>query len=267
MRRMIVRRFPRNRSQIPVVKTQQSGIKLSNSEMMKKFGPSMLDLGDFGSPSQEMEAVSAIFDLSGFTQFCNQVDAYLAIPRFLNEFLTWLFSKIKIGLTESFYERPRSYWVELPILTKFLGDGILLVWNARQMTEANICNIIPVLYDICYDYRHQFYPRISTAVVKPPVVLRCGIARGKVFSVGDGKDYVGHCVNTASRLSHLSVVSFCFPHRGFQVQEYMPEEYYRLFVKKYLSVRGVGKDELVWIVKEEFDKLPEPSKRLFRSCS
>jgi class 3 adenylate cyclase len=267
MRRVIVRRVPRSRSGIPVVQTQQSGIKLLNSDILKKFGPSMLDLGDIGSPSQEIEAVTAVLDLSGFTKFCNQVDAYLAIPRFLNEFLNWLFRKIKIGLTENFYEKPRSYWLELPVLAKFLGDGVLLLWNARQMTEAKICGLVEILYDICYDYQHQFYPRISTAVVKPPAVLRCGLARGKVFSVGNGKDYVGHCINTASRLANLSVVSFCFPHRGFQVQEYMPEENYRIFVKKYVSIRGVGEDELVWIVKEEFDKLPEPSKRLFRSCS
>lgn len=264
---MIIRRVPKKRSGIPIVKTQQSGIKLLNNEFSKKFSPSILDIGDIRSPSQEIEAITAVFDLSDFTKFCNQVDAYLAIPKFLNEFLTWLFSKIKIGLTENFNERPRSYWVELPVLAKFLGDGVLLLWNARQMTEAKICGIVATLYDICYDYQHQFYPRVSMAVVKPPGVLRCGMARGKVFSVGNGKDYVGHCINTASRLAHLGIVSFCFPQRGFQVQEYMPEEHYRIFTRKYISIRGVGEDELVWIVKDEFDKLPEQSKRLFRSYS
>jgi hypothetical protein len=225
----------------------------------------MLDLGDISSPSQEIEAVTAVFDLSGFTKFCNQVDSYLAIPKFLNDFLDWFFSRIRIGLTKEYNGGPRSFWTELPILVKFLGDGVLLLWSARGMTEATICQLVATLYDVCYRYTHEFYPQISMAVDKPPTVLRCGMARGKVFSVGNGKDYVGHCVNTASRLAHLGIVSFCFPHRGFSVQEYMPEEYRRIFVQKYIAIRGVGENELVWVVKEEIDKLSEKVRGIFKT--
>jgi hypothetical protein len=262
MKRMIVRRV-RKRPVGSGIKSQQSGIKLLNEEISSKFSPSMLDLGDISAPSQEIEAVTAVVDLSGFTRFCNQVDAYLAIPRFLNDFLDWFFTKIRVGLTKEDEWGQRSFWTELPILVKFLGDGVLLLWNARGMTNTVICKIVVTLYDICNAYRHQFYPRVSMAVDKPPTVLRCGMARGKVFTVGNGKDYVGHCINNASRLSQLRIVSFCFPHRGFPVQEYMPEEYRRLFVQKYLPIRGVGENELLWVVKEEYDKLSEKGKGLF----
>ena len=265
MKRIVIRRVRTRRSHVSKRNQQQSGIKLLDGEIAKKFNPSMLDLGDIGSPAREIEAVTAIFDLSGFTRFCNQVDSYLAIPKFLNDFLDWFFSRIRIGLTKENNGGPRSFWTELPILVKFMGDGVLLLWNARGMTETTICKLVGVLYDICYRYKHEFYPQISMAVNKPPVILRCGVARGKVFSVGNGKDYVGHCINNASRLAHLGVVSFCFPHRGFSVQECMPDEYYRIFVQKYLPIRGVGDNELVWIVKEEFDRLSEKAKGLFNA--
>ena len=265
MKRIMVRRVRIKRRSVPVTNSQQKGIILLNSDILDKFDPSMLDLGDIGSPSREIESISAVFDLTGFTNFCNQADAYLAIPKFLNDFLCWFFSRIRIGLSNENNGNGRAFWAELPVLVKFLGDGVLLIWNARGMKESQICKIVATLYDICYAYKREFYPKISMSVNKPPSTLRCGVARGKVFSVGNGKDYVGHCINNASRLSQLGPLSFCFPHRGFQVQEYMPDEYYRFFIPKYVSIRGVGENELVWLVKEEFDRLSERNKGLFRN--
>ena len=210
---------------------------------------------DIGAPCEEKEAIAAVFDLTGFTNFCNQVDSYLAIPKFLNDFLDWFFNRIKMGLTELDDNNHNTFWADFPTMVKFLGDGLLLVWNARGMTEEQICRIVGTLYEICRDYRREFYPQMSMAVNKPPSILRCGIARGKVFSIGNGSDFVGHCINNASRLSRISSLSFCFPHRGFQVQEHMPPEYRQQFVPKYVSIRGVGDNELVWVGKEEFERL------------
>jgi len=236
------------------------------NETLNSFNPSILGLGNISQPSQEIEAVTAVFDLTGFTKFCTQPDAYLAIPTFLNDFLNWLFARIKTGLTDDTSGQGRKFWAELPVLVKFLGDGALILWNTRNMNDEQICRIVTTLYDICYAYQRQFYPRISMVVNKPPSILRCGIARGKVFSIGDGSDFVGHCINTASRLSHLSNLSFCFPHRGFRVQDYMSEEYRHIFVRKLVPVRGVGANELVWIVRNEFDLLPDRLRAMFRDA-
>jgi len=266
MKRVLVRRV---RVKKPVARftkgRKKNGSKVLSNTIVEKFNPSMLALGDISTPCQEREAIAAVFDLTGFTKFCNQVDSYLAIPRFLNDFLEWFFTSIRKELTEENYQKHTSFWAELPVLVKFLGDGLLLIWNARNMTEAQICRIVTALYNICHRYRHEFYSEISMVVNKPPTVLRCGVARGKVFTVGDSKDYVGHCINNASRLSQLGSLSFCFPHRGFQVRDHMPDEYSRIFIPKYLSVRGVGDNELVWVVKDEFERLPEKSKGLFRN--
>ena len=269
MKRIIVRRVRGNRPRTTVVASKpqkpQGGIKLLNTEITRKFNPTMLDLGDINTPCQEKEAVAAVLDLTGFTTFCNQVDAYLAIPRFLNNFLDWFYNSVMQGLTDENDGIRSTFWAELPIFVKFLGDGLLLLWNAHRMTEEQICRLAATLYIVCYSYRQEFYPQMSMAVNKPPVVLRCGVARGKIFSVGNGSDYVGHCINNASRLSHLGPLTFCFPHRGFQVREYMPVDYAQLFVPKYISIRGVGENELVWVVKDEFIRLPEKSRVQYRS--
>jgi len=265
MKRVIVRRVRAARPRATTANRQQNGMRLLDNEIIKRFNPSMLDLGDISTPCQEREAIAAVLDLTGFTSFCNQVDSYLAIPKFLNDFLEWFFSSVREKLTETDYGNRSSFWAELPILVKFLGDGLLVLWNARRMTEGQICKIAATLYQICHAYRHEFYPQMSMAVNKPPAVLRCGVARGKVFSVGNGKDYVGHCINNASRLSRVGSLSFCFPHRGFQVREHMPVEYQRFFVPKYVSIRGVGSNELVWVVKEEFERLPDKNKEIFRN--
>lgn len=265
MRRRIIRRARSANSGSGVaLGQQQAGLKLLTDDIVDKFNPSLLGLGDINEACKEIEAVTAVFDLSGFTAFCNQVDAYLAIPSFLNNFFDWFFSSIIYGLTEEKDDRT-YFWVDLPILLKFTGDGLLVVWNAHRMKEDQICRLAATLYNICHAYRQDFYPQMTRIVNKPPLVLRCGVARGKVFSVGNGHDYIGHCINTASRLSKLNPLTFCFPHRGFAIQEYLMPEYAQLFVPKYVSVRGVGDNELIWVVKEEFDNMSERSRTAFRS--
>jgi class 3 adenylate cyclase len=266
MRKIVVRRV---RSARPVLATAGEPVVrrtddcLAGTMLIKKFDPTLLELGDVSAPCQEKDAIVAVFDLTGFTAFCNQVDAHLAIPRFLADFLEWLFTNIRRRMTEQSPGIEDAMVAELPIMVKFLGDGLLILWNARRMEEDRVCRIAINLLEITRAYQREFYPRMSMVVNKPPATLRCGIARGKVFSVGGGKDYVGHCVNTASRLAHLGV-SFCFPHRGFQIRDFMPPKYRQIFIPKLVPIRGVSDNELVWLVRDEFDHLPPGVKSMFR---
>ena len=265
VRHVIVRRVRSGRTGVPVVDRQAGGMRMLDNNAFKQFNPSMLELGDICAPCQEKEAIAAVFDLTGFTAFCNQVDSYLAIPRFLNDFLEWFFASIREKITEKDFGDRSALWTGLPVMVKFMGDGLILLWDASKMSEAQICRLAGSLYTVCQSYKTEFYPYISNAVNKPPSVLRCGVARGKVYSIGNDKEYVGHCINNASRLSRLGSLSFCFPHRGFQVREHMPVEYRALFVPKYASIRGVGENELVWVVKDEYNKLPAKNQEMFRS--
>jgi class 3 adenylate cyclase len=264
MKRIVVRRVRSTQPGAVAQRSRQDDAELTNGMVIKQFDPTMLELGDLTAPCQEKEAIAAVFDLTGFTTFCNQVDAYLAIPRFLSDFLDWLFTDIRMRITGKVTSGNNTLWADLPMMVKFLGDGLLILWNARHMTEDHVCRIAVSLFDITCAYRRDFYPRISMIVNKPPDILRCGMARGKVFSVGGGKDYVGHCVNNASRLSHLGL-SFCFPHRGFQVREHMSPKYQPIFVPKVVSIRGVGDNELVWVVREDFERMPPDNKAMFRN--
>jgi class 3 adenylate cyclase len=266
IRRVIVRRFKSGASGMRAVSEMRTGgVRIINNNTIKQFNPAMLELGDISAPCREKEAVAAVFDLSGFTAFCNQVDSYLAIPRFLNDFLEWFFSNVRQKITKKDYGDRSALWAGLPIMVKFLGDGLILLWDAQRMSEEQICRLAGSLYDICRAYRTGFFPHINMIVNKPPAVLRCGVARGKVYSIGNDKEYVGHCINNASRLSRLGALTFAFPHRGFQVRERMPKEYRHIFVPKYVSIRGVGGDELVWVVREEYERLVGKSREMFRS--
>ena len=174
-----------------------------------------------------------------------------------------MFDKVKMGLTAANYSDRKVLWAELPFLSKFLGDGMLFLWSTRDMNEKVICDIVSTLYEICISYRQQFYPRIARAVASPPNVLRCGIARGRVFSVGNGRDYVGHCINLASRLQKLSLLTFCFPRRGFDVPMQMRGDLREKVVEKRVAIRGIWDSDLVWVLKDEFDNLPDREKALF----
>ena len=45
--------------------------------------------------SKPTDAVAAVFDLAGFTNFCHQIDPHLSVPHYLNEFLTWLMKQLR----------------------------------------------------------------------------------------------------------------------------------------------------------------------------
>ena len=268
MKRVIVHRVRSSRAAAPSANrpgTAAQGLRVIDTAVFKSFNPAMLNLGDLSLPCQEREAVTAVFDLTGFTTFCNQVDAYLAIPRFLKSFLEWFFISIRKRLTTENLGNRTALWVELPMKVKFMGDGLLILWNAQRMTEAQMCRLTVTLYDICAAYQEEFLPRTKEIIDRPPKILRCGVARGKVFTVGNGNDFVGHCINNASRLSHLFGLSFAFPNRGFPVKQYIPEDYLSQFVQKYVPIRGVGANELVWVVRREFEALPPEDKVNFTS--
>ena len=250
MRRVILRRVRRVK-RVHVTKPETGRIKPVDNT----FNTSVLGLGDINVPSRAIESIVAVFDLAGFAKFCNQVNQQLEIPKYLSQFLEWLFSKVKTGLPNKSYSDRKALRAEPPFFAKFLGDGVLFLWSTRDMSETLICNnIVATLHEICEAYKHEFYPQIIRTVTKPPHILRCGIARGRVFSVGNGKDYIGHCINIASRLQKLGPLTFCFPHRGFDVKRYMDEDHRQHFIEKRVSIMGIGENELVWVLKEEFDK-------------
>lgn len=233
------------------------------NENFKQFNVNVLGLGDVNLPSKKIEALAAVFDLSGFTTFCSQIDPQLSVPDYLSRFLDWLFDEIQKQFVIRKQTKGRLLYANFPFLAKFMGDGVLFLWDTNNLNGIQICNIVLMLEKIQIEYKKKFYPKIKKIVTYAPNTLRCGIARGTVFSVGDGNDYVGPCINIASRLQKMCGLTFCVSRKGFDFEKDMSATRASSFEIKSLKLRDTGDYELVWVLKEEFKRLKPDKKSLF----
>jgi len=229
-------------------------IKVLKKEEFEKFNPSVLGLGNISNKSAPTSAIAAVFDLQGFTNFCKQIDPQLSVPLFLSEYLDWIFTAIRNETSQKEFPEGNQLWHSLPFLTKFMGDGLLVLWSTENMTETHQHNLIITLQVICEKYITEFLPIMKRKVCEPPSALRCGLSKGTVFSVGDGNDFVGPCINLAARLQKLDSFSFAFSRRGFNPDGVFTEEAVIDWVLKKVSIRGMGEGELVYLLKTEFEK-------------
>src|SRR2546423_2392898 len=79
-----------------------------------RFDPSLLALGDISTEGEYFEALAAIFDLEGFTSFCNQIDPHLVVPEFLNVFFDWLFQAVAKEFVQKVEGDEIRLWCQLP---------------------------------------------------------------------------------------------------------------------------------------------------------
>lgn len=229
-----------------------------------KFNHTILGLGDLSKDGKYINALSAFVDLQGFTDFCNQVDSNLVIPEYLTKYLTWLFNEIAMKFKEGDYEDHIKIWGKLPFYAKFLGDGVLFIWETDDCGGlSGLMNIIGIMFKITKSYETEFLPFIEKSVVKPPKILRCGISRGQIISLGNGEDFVGSCINMAARLQRISKLSFAISRRGFDIEKHKAHFLNEILILKKYPIRGIGTDELIYILKDEFNDLPKEEKLLF----
>jgi len=233
----------------------------------KSFNPDILGLGDISQDGKYVQAIAAFYDLEGFTSFSNQVDSHLVIPEFLQRFIDWLFASLAEKFKKSQTDKAITIWGSLPFFTKFLGDGILFLWDtAYSSTNTDITNIIQILDEITNEYQTNFLPEIKKHVSKPPLKLRCGVARGQIISIGDDRDYVGSCINIAARLQKLSQLTFAISRRGLDLSQVSgANSYWQEFILKKVELRGIGDEELVYVKRREFRRLPTGERRLFKN--
>ena len=222
-----------------------------------KFNSSVLELGDISKEGEYFEALAAFFDLEGFTSFCNQIDPHLVVPEYLSEFLNWLFTSISKETTMGKERNEIVLWCPLPFFAKFVGDGVLFLWDKRSLSPKDIGNIVLALGNICDEYRETFLSSIKNKFTKPPSVLRCGIARGQIISIGDGRDFVGSCINVAARLQKVGQFSFAFSKRGFNLTTHFEKSAADYFTLIKMPIRGIGEEELIYVRKSDFDALTD----------
>jgi len=237
----------------------------------QEFNQSLLGIGDFEGFPEQKDVIAAVFDLEGFTDFCACVDPQLYVPRFLKEFLDWLYESIREVFTKKTNKKEVILDAELPFFSKFLGDGVLFMWNIDskkiydvcnnkkeydELMNKFLCNIIGSL-DLIQWFYGDFYESNGKKYRNAPSRLRCGIARGQVCSVGGGADYVGPCINIASRLQKFHGLGFACYSQGIDIKK---GGYERDYILKKVNIRGIGEEELVYVERSDYEKLSPEEK-------
>jgi len=239
--------------------------KLLRKPVLDAFNSQILGLGDLRSRSVPVPALAAVFDLEGFTTFCTQIEPHLSVPAYLGKFIPWLLARIKKETIQGEAPEGVHLWHPLPFFTKFMGDGLIVLWETQSMGPTELENLIVSLHTICTQYERDLYAELKSIVVDPPKKLRCGVARGTVFSVGDQADYVGSCINMAARIQKLPGVQFTFNRRGFDLEHEGVNDYIKKrFVIKKVSVRGIGDGELLGILASDLQAMPPDDQILYQ---
>lgn len=241
----------------------------TTSRELARFNSSLLGLGDLSRVGRRFDAVTAIFDLAGFTSFCSHPDPHLVVPEYLNDFLNWFFTAIKSSFTKPKKSTKVLLWAPMPIFAKFLGDGILLIWDIsswQHLPEKDrpfgVGNIIANLYGVTVEYRTKYFKTAQAKVNRPPHVLRCGAAMGEIVAIGNGNDFVGPSINVASRLQKTRKLSFACAKHGMNPRKCFNKRWRTMFIEKKFDIRGVGKDEIILVAKDDFQRLSTREKRL-----
>jgi class 3 adenylate cyclase len=246
------------------IKKDGKNIKLIKNERWAEFNSYILGIGDISTKSVSKSVICAFFDLEGFTNFCNQMDPDLVIPVFLKEYLDWFFIQIQNETKIEKYDEGIKIWHDLPLFIKFMGDGLMTLWDISDLKIIDQGNIVVSSLYITRNYIKDFLPKIKKRVVDPPSKLRCGITKGKVYSVGDENDFVGPCINFASRLQKLPGLTFSFSNRGIFVEDAFNEEFKNNFILKAIEARAIGKNELIYILKNEYDEMNEEDRKYYQ---
>lgn len=239
--------------------------RILKAKALEDFNTDILGLGDIKLPSTPINCLAAVFDLEGFTMFCKQIEPHLAVPAYMGKFLPWLMQEIKKETIQKETGEGSELWHPLPFFVKFMGDGLLVLWGTDKVSDTKLENIVVSMENICRKYPKELVSSVSSIVVDAPPRLRCGIARGTVFSVGNQADYVGTCINMAARVQKLPGINFAFNRRGFNLEREPGNKHLKEnFLIKRVTIRGVGDNELIAVSKGDFSELDAADAKFYR---
>src|SRR5258708_6125722 len=146
---------------ISITNDENVEVEITRKAKFDSFNENILGLGKLESKSKQINALSVFFDLEGFTNFCKQIDPQLAVPEYLSEFLHWIFNEVRNALINKSFKDGYTLWSDLPFQVKYLGDGILFLWDTDSMSDNEIHNVVVSMYDICQNYAAKFVPLVS----------------------------------------------------------------------------------------------------------
>ena len=230
------------------------------------FNASLLGLGDLTRAATTIDAVAAVFELDSFPEYCRKVESDLAIPFIVKELLFWLTDQLKCEMRRKEHEGGVILWSPLPCFVKFTGEGVLALWETTGESDVSRRNIVANALVICRNYHRDFLFRIRGKISDSPGALHCALARGTVYSIGDGNDFVGAPILTAGRLARLRGVTFSFDTRGFNLKGADKNDWIRReVIVKRVTAPGLGDEELVGLLRTESRALKWDEKKQFKS--
>lgn len=223
--------------------------------------------------SSPQNAIAVVFDLAGFSSFCNHADQHVHVPRFVSSVFELLDSytenQVFFNLNRPNINKPK---IMEPDFIKYTGDGALMIWlngNLQPFSEEFRSLLVATFRKFQKEFELQVIEwERKWCTSNLPKSLRVGISTGFVFPLrepsitlfpndGPVKDYAGYCINLAARLqSHFSKIGFVI-HRN--INPNLPG----LLPFHALGMKGTT-DEPVYLFEEDF-KAVEPEESHWRT--
>lgn len=227
----------------------------------------------FKTIERPVVGLALIFDISGFTKFYNKPDVHYYMTSYINHIIDCMEVNIWGG---------EVYWTEdnkkipplklLPTMRKFLGDGMLYVWeDSEDRLISNSPTLKNNLINRLWNLQNNFY-KINKKLMENipigdlPSTVKFGIAQGTIFKLeeADGTtDYIGPCINLASRLvKYCAEINFIASARLDLPNGKLEEDgYFRIIAKELRSFEN----EIVIIDKTDYENIGNADKkRLFQ---
>ncbi len=120
---------------------------------------------------------------------------------------------------ESFYRALEAYSLKTKAYVKFLGDGLMIVWEIEGGKNGDVARFLIEIYELALSIQNMIvkhYPR--------PLGIRFRVCSGYVWKIIMTKkrlgekikcaEYVGYVVNLAEHLLHVSPRVLCVCHES-----------------------------------------------------
>ena len=220
------------------------------------------------SASRPKHGIAVIYDLEGFSHFFNQPDVQDYVPRYLNR-VNEAIARIIYGgkcywlPSEHQPNKNRLALASSPTHEKFLGDGAMFLWLERPGALFTT-GFVSTLCNRLWGLKESFHKVVEAAYDEMPVIdlpkrIRFGIARGTIFELtrrsSRQKEYIGFCINLASRLQkYCPEIGFIASARiGLPEKKLKENSWIRVVAKE---IKGFPR-EIVIVDSDEYEGLSE----------
>jgi len=215
--------------------------------------------------------LALVFDISGFTNFFNKPDIHFYMTEYINQVIETV--EIIIWGGESYWSKTNQYkpLSGKPIMRKFLGDGMLYVWEDTEkglITKNDFkIALINRLYNLQLNF-DKINKRLNETIPigDLPNSVKFGIAQGTILKLTEENgavDCIGPCINLASRLvKYCSEINFISSARlNLPASELEKSGYFKIIAKELRSFEN----EIVIIDKDDYENVnAADKKRLFK---